>query len=339
MWSPKNTLFVRQKRIIDNLGGLKKKIIIYPFGHEGMLTKAILNKLFNIQEELIIDNYLSQSYESICGLKDLKELKTSDYIVLVASDRAEIYDELRQELYNYISQDQCFDILPKQIIFNEWKCPYSEVMTLNDYLFREATVDSAHYLSENMSSTPAFSSRFDLIDHILLNEIIDESGLVMEFGVFKGESINFISSLLSFKKVYGFDSFEGLPSNWTPGAGKGAFDLGGHAPKVNKNVELISGWFGETLPTFLESHKNELCTFIHIDCDLYSSTKDVLDNIGDRIVPGTIILFDEYFNRPGWRQHEYRAWQECVCKQGIRYEYLGYVSAHWDSCQVAVKVI
>ena len=43
-----------------------------------------------------------------------------------------------------------------------------------------------------------------------------EDGLFLEFGVYKGTSINFISSLIPDKKIYGFDSFGGLPEEWVP---------------------------------------------------------------------------------------------------------------------------
>ena len=45
----------------------------------------------------------------------------------------------------------------------------------------------------------------------------------------------------------------------------------------------------------------------NIDCDIYSSTKDIFDIAGDRINPGCIIVFDEYINYPSWEQHEFKA--------------------------------
>ena len=59
------------------------------------------------------------------------------------------------------------------------------------------------------------------------------------------------------------------------------------------------------------------------DCDLYSSTKTVFDNIYDRIVPNTVIQFDEYYNYPGWRNHEFKAFQEFCKKYSVEYEYIG----------------
>jgi hypothetical protein len=36
------------------------------------------------------------------------------------------------------------------------------------------------------------------------------------------------------------------------------------------------------------------------------------------------MLFDEYFNYPGWERHEYEAWQEFVKAQHVQYEYVAY---------------
>jgi hypothetical protein len=63
---------------------------------------------------------------------------------------------------------------------------------------------------------------------------------------------------------------------------------------------------------------------MHIDCDIYSSTVDILQGVGDLLQAGTIILFDEYFNYPEWRRHEFKAWQEFVAEHDISYEYLGF---------------
>ena len=57
-------------------------------------------------------------------------------------------------------------------------------------------------------------------------------------------------------------------------------------------------------------------------------------NLQDRIVSGTIIVFDEYWNYPGWEQHEFRAWQE----QARPYRYVGYVRGG-NYQPVAVQVL
>ena len=75
--------------------------------------------------------------------------------------------------------------------------------------------------------------------------------------------------------------------------------------------------------------------FVHIDADLYSSADFVLRRLESRLRPGTVIVFDEFFNFPGWQAHEYRAWTEFVERTGVKFEYLAYTS---NNEQVAVRL-
>jgi macrocin-O-methyltransferase TylF-like protien len=128
----------------------------------------------------------------------------------------------------------------------------------------------------------------------------------------------------------------GLSETWRPGSKAGAFSVGGRLPKVRSNVELVKSFFSETLPPFVQRHKGEKVAFVNIDCDLYSSTKTVLDGLKDMLVPGSIILFDELVNYPGWQdEHEFLAFTEFVAQHNPSFEYLGYVRT---ACQVAVKI-
>lgn len=131
-----------------------------------------------------------------------------------------------------------------------------------------------------------------------LNYIIEkyktEEGLWLEFGVYKGATINKIASYRE-NLVYGFDTFEGLPEDWRPKYDKGFFSLEGNMPNVNKNVVLIKGLFQETLEGFL-NEKNEKITFIHIDSDLYSSAKYILDTCKPYFADKCYIVFDEIVN-------------------------------------------
>jgi hypothetical protein len=93
---------------------------------------------------------------------------------------------------------------------------------------------------------------------------------------------------------------------------------------VRPNVILHKGLFHESLPGFLADHHEDVA-FMHIDCDLYSSTRTVLELLRDRIVPGTVIQFDEFLNYPGWQQGEYRAFSEFRLTNKLEVEWLGYV--------------
>lgn len=200
---------------------------------------------------------------------------------------------------------------------------------------RLATEDSARYMTENMRQAEMFHVDYDLHSWVTSQvdkQLLDE-GLVLEFGVATGRTINHFARQLPNKTVHGFDSFEGLPETWNWHLRKGHFARQ-KLPQVQENVELHVGWFDNTLPEFVATHEGPVA-FLHIDSDLYSSAVTILDQLGDRFRPGTVILFDEYLNYPGWEQDEFRAWQEFVKKHKVIYEYIGVCSTHQ---KVAVKI-
>jgi hypothetical protein len=122
-----------------------------------------------------------------------------------------------------------------------------------------------------------------------------------------------------------------LPEDWRTGFELGAFAQ--KTPSVHANVQLHIGWFDKTLPEFVETN-SELVAFLHVDCDLYSSTREIFRRLGPRIVPGTVIVFDEYFNHPTWRQDEHKAFQEFIAERRIGFDYIGYVPSHQQVCVV-----
>jgi len=185
---------------------------------------------------------------------------------------------------------------------------------------------------------------FHLTFHTESVKFVTLDGLWMEFGVYRGRSIDQFASLTE-NKIYGFDSFEGLPEFWDHDNPKGVYGLNGiippgiivgenqsmydNSPTVNykpwpKNVALVKGLFDATLPKFLERYP-EVAAFIHIDSDIYSSAKTIFDCMKDRIVPGTVIVFDEIDNYPTFREHEIKAFAEFLLNSPhLSYEALLY---------------
>jgi hypothetical protein len=150
-----------------------------------------------------------------------------------------------------------------------------------------------------------------------------ENTLWLEFGVGNARTTNYISSFTN-DPVYGFDSFHGLPEKWRDGFEVGCFSTGGVLPHVNPNVTLVPGLFQDTLINFLQE-QNKKISFIHIDCDLYSSTKFVLDSVKEYLDEDCIIIFDELVNYPGFDgdNGELRALHEFVTENNVDYEWIG----------------
>jgi hypothetical protein len=152
-----------------------------------------------------------------------------------------------------------------------------------------------------------------------------ENGQILEFGVAGGQSLNYIADRIRGKKIYGFDSFTGLPEEWY-NMGVGTFKLCeeelNNLPRfIRPNAEIVRGMFEDTLPSFVKEHP-EPVALLHVDCDIYSATKTVFRYVGPLLVPGTIIMFDEYIDYPHWQEHEYKAFQEFICDSGRSYEYV-----------------
>lgn len=183
-------------------------------------------------------------------------------------------------------------------------------------------VDSARYVEENIPLHLVASNGEELRLNAIRNAPSD--GLFMEFGVWKGRWLNFFARAFPDINFFGFDSFEGLPEPWSLSK-PGVFSLGGTLPEVERNVTLIKGYFNDTLPDFLKSH-SEPISFIHVDCDLYSSTSYMLDQIKPRLRPKTQIVFDDFMLEPGWKHAEHKAFIDFFSKHRIKFEYTGYCS-------------
>lgn len=174
-------------------------------------------------------------------------------------------------------------------------------------------------------SYPLYEDRYKLYDYVNDRILNNREIIYLEFGVFKGVSIKYWSTINSCKesKFFGFDTFTGLPETWekfTNTRLKGAFDVEGQIPEISDSrVSFIKGLFQHTLPKFLESKSLQSQLVIHNDADLYSSTLYVLTRCNDIISPGTIVIFDEFSSV----LNEFRALED-YCSSYLRdYKILG----------------
>ncbi|MBV9089516.1 MAG: class I SAM-dependent methyltransferase [Mycobacteriaceae bacterium] len=194
-----------------------------------------------------------------------------------------------------------------------------------------AAQESAAYALKHFPKAPWFWHPHDTLRFALSK--VNAPGLALEFGVATGTTLAIIAEALSAEHtVVGFDTFTGLPENWRTGFPAGTFSQR-KAPDV-PGAELVAGRFEDTLAEFLTG-TDEQVAFLHIDSDLYSSAKTVLDLTGQRLASGAVVVFDEFFNFPGWQQHEFRAWAEFIACTGRAFDYLAYTG---NNEQVAVRL-
>jgi hypothetical protein len=194
-----------------------------------------------------------------------------------------------------------------------------------------AAKDSAAFVLEHMPNASVFWHPHDTLRFAL--SLIKGPGLALEFGVATGTTLKIIADAVAGDRtVVGFDSFTGLPEAWRTGFPVGEFAQW-EIPTVD-GAEIVVGLFTDELPDFLARNEEQVA-FLHVDCDLYSSSRTVLDLVGDRLAPDAVLMFDEFFNYPGWRQHEFRAWTEFVAQTGRTFEYLGFTG---NNEQVVVRL-
>ena len=146
------------------------------------------------------------------------------------------------------------------------------------------------------------ADRLKALEYLAL--ISPKEGLGAEVGVYRGGSLKIIAEAMNPRMVYGFDTFTGLPSSkWNttethePGdfndtSEKEVLDLLGGAGL--ENVMLFSGIFPNSIINVERVWAKY--AFVHIDVDFYQSTKDALAFFWPMMVPGGIVVLDDY----GW---------------------------------------
>ncbi len=148
---------------------------------------------------------------------------------------------------------------------------------------------------------------------------------VLEFGVHEGRTIKIMREELGDSyKFFGFDSFMGLPEDWEgTDLRKGHFSTEGVTPNID-GVEVFAGWFEDTIPKYLEVA--DTIGLLHIDCDLYSSTKTVFKYLHEYIKKGTIIVFDEwiYNYNESCSDHEQKAFYEYVDDHNVKFKFVDF---------------
>jgi len=192
---------------------------------------------------------------------------------------------------------------------------------------RDAVMDSFNFAKENMKDAYWFLDRFDglSLSIKMARQRFPSRKLVLEFGVYKGGMINHQAKKFPDLNFVGFDSFEGLQEHWSGMAPEGTFDLGGKLPRVRRNVALIKGWFAESGQRWkAENPGSDVPLLVHIDCDTYGSTVDVLELCSDYVEQGLVIHFDDYFGFPNWRTASFKALQEISEQRRWRLTYLSY---------------
>lgn len=163
---------------------------------------------------------------------------------------------------------------------------------------------------EALSDVRCFTDRFAYYGYVAPQA--PPGGVWAEFGARKGKTAHKLSHFKpDATPFYLFDSWEGLPEDWDLGDGH-VFqkeDMACPQPTLRfKNGRLVKGWFKDTLGPWVESLGTDTpLTMLHMDCDLYSSSLEVLQACDNLLVNGSIVICDDLFAYPNWRDGQWKA--------------------------------
>ena len=195
----------------------------------------------------------------------------------------------------------------------------------------EYTEEAFQYFKKYFNKCVVFDKEED-IRKFAINEAIrcndkNSNDCFLEFGVFKGNTINFFAKILKEynRIIYGFDSFLGLEENWTGThlLKHIAFNTQGKVPMIEKNVVIIKGKIEETLDDFIKDNlKDSKINFMHLDFDTFTPTNYVFKKLKKFTKKNTVILFDELYGFPSWKEHEFKALINNFIKED--YDYIAF---------------
>ena len=219
----------------------------------------------------------------------------------VAPDRVH-----RVDMENAIHQLGTARLIQPLRHYYAWNDRWVKLLEERNKRAAEKTYD---FIDSEMDGAIFMLDQFALMDE-MKEEIDALDGQILDLGVYKGASTRRMARTFPERTIHGFDSFEGLPEAWSH-VPKGTFgDMAGTLPDMPDNVELYKGWFSDTLPVWRNAYPSPAISVLRVDCDIYSSTVDIFNAVGDMLHPNAIIMFDELIGYYGWEHHEHKAFTE-----------------------------
>lgn len=187
--------------------------------------------------------------------------------------------------------------------------------------------ENGFYLTSHVTRLAKALAHFELY-----KSIIALPGCVIEAGVYKGASLirfatfrEILESPYS-RPIIGFDAFGRfpMPDDEADRSFVDSFEqAGGDGISVEEleqvlhckglsNIELVPGDIMGTIPRYVGEHPELKIALLHIDVDVYEPTVELLDRLYDRVVPGGLVLLDDYGTVAG----ETRAVDEFLSSRG-----------------------
>jgi hypothetical protein len=176
--------------------------------------------------------------------------------------------------------------------------------------------ENAFYLSSHPSRLAKAMAHYDLFRRTL-----DISGEIVECGVFKGTSLIRLATFWELfaspfsKRIIAFDTFASFPptghaedrpflEHMVNAAGSESIGRDQllevlQRKGLDRNIELVAGDILQTVPAYVSCHPELRISLLNLDTDTYEPARVILEHLWDRIVPGGILLLDDFATFPG----------------------------------------
>jgi hypothetical protein len=223
---------------------------------------------------------------------------------------------------------------------------YAKLQWIAPYLYPKysLTIDNINLnpilkqLCNENKGCPQFSNRREYFRYIG-EEIIKGNPIdYLEFGVYKGDSIKEWININQHpeSRFYVFDTFEGLPEDWSYSIKAGYFNVDGNIPDIkDSRVKMIKGLFQDTLRPFLKTFVRNNRIVVHLDADLFSSTLYVLTQLDSILNKDDILMFDR-FNLPAG---EFKAFIDYKSAYYRKFKMIAKIPSYkWVCAQVAFVI-
>jgi len=223
----------------------------------------------------------------------------------------------------------------------------TDLQSRNDAAFKEIAISQIQNSGENWAiHCLAVLKRNSLARLLYLTDtyrkILNVPGVIVEFGVQWGATTSTLINLRTLfepnntsRIIYGFNTFDGFVGSSTKDS---ATALDGDYKSIEnyletlklildyhesispypeiKKYQLIQGDVRSTLDIWLDDNPHAVISMAIFDMDIYEPTKFALERIKERLVKGSILIFDEFSCKqfPG----ETLAAAECLGLRNIR---------------------
>jgi O-methyltransferase len=133
--------------------------------------------------------------------------------------------------------------------------------------------------------------------HTLASGVRNLNGQVAEVGVYKGGTALMLAELMPAKRLYAFDTFTGMPGT------AGSLDIHRAGDFADTSLEAVRGRLQAypnvefrrgLFPRTTEGLEREAFCLAHFDGDLYQSCRDFIAFFWPRLVPGGLLVFDDW---------------------------------------------